>query len=195
MRLLLNWTAQSWSDMAPRQRTRAAYTAWLACLLIGLIGTAVFSWQSHSSYRALLAADAALRQRQVISESQARSSPAVGDSQDYTHTLPVTAPTDAEFRFASKLAREHGVRIVRMQAESLSGDSQRLAKIRLSIQLRGDYQDIKAVWTSMLEQFPGLALQRLAVKQRGAADAAEVDRGNEEATLDLVQYTRPAQAS
>ena len=57
-------------------------------------------------------------------------------------------------------------------------------------------RDEKAVLSALLAKFPGLTLEHLAVRHRAATPPAGVGqdpgRSDDEATIELIHYTRPA---
>lgn len=61
------------------------------------------------------------------------------------HELPAIAPTDAQIRFAAKLARESQVNLQRMQSEPLPLAPRHLGQVRVALQLGGDYRSGKLV--------------------------------------------------
>ena len=123
---------------------------------------------------------------------------------DFVSELPTTPPTDQQIRFAAKLAHEQGVTVVQMQPEPLKSEPATLGQGRLTMQLRGDYRDIKNVWIAMLSKYPGLTLQRLTIRHHAdgpasptppapvaAAALPPADRDDDEATIEMIQYTQP----
>ncbi len=122
--------------------------------------------------------------------------------QVFISELPAVAPTDSQFRFAAKIAHEQDVSIAQMQSESLKSDPSTLGQTRLTLQVRGDYRAIKNLWIALLAKYPGLTLERLALRHHAespvptpqqsiASVLLPTDRGDDEANIDLVQYTRP----
>jgi hypothetical protein len=86
-----------------------------------------------------------------------------------------------------------------MHGDPKSSDPRSLGQARLSVQVRGDYRDIKSFAIALLDKFPGLALERLSVRRSstpGAAPAAFPSsapaEAMDEATVEFIQYTRPA---
>lgn len=89
-----------------------------------------------------------------------------------------------------------------MQSEVLKTDSKALGQSRITLQLRGDYRDIKSVWIALLAKYPGLTLQRLTLRhhtemqsvpspQAAAVTLPSADRADDEATIEMIQYTQP----
>jgi hypothetical protein len=120
---------------------------------------------------------------------------------DFVSELPATPPTDLQIRFATKLAHEQAVTVVQMQSEPLKSDASALGQNRITLQLRGDYRDIKNVWIAMLAKYPGLVLERLTIRHHADAVAAPLpavtttplpaaDRADDEASVEMIQYTR-----
>lgn len=116
--------------------------------------------------------------------------------------LPEVAPTDSQFRFAAKIAQEQDVRIVQMQSEPLKSNSSSLGQTRLTVQVRGDYRGIKNLWIAVLAKYSGLTLERLVLTHRAEAPVptpqpaaasalGPADRGDDQATIEMIQYTRP----
>ncbi len=120
---------------------------------------------------------------------------------DFVSELPVTPPTDLQIRFAAKLAREQDVTVVQMQSEPLKSGTSALGQSRITLQLRGDYRDIKNVLIAMLSKYPGLTLQRLTIRHHAdtvvapppggtAAPLPPADRADDEASIELIQYSQ-----
>jgi len=82
-----------------------------------------------------------------------------------------------------------------MQSQSIATDAKKLGQAKFTLQLRGDYPHIKNVVIGLLARFPGLTLQRLTLHHRDAAPGNPVDKGSDEATLELIQFLRPAAMS
>lgn len=169
-------------------------------LLFGLALAGACAWVIVSAHD-LRAAWRELR-RPHGSEPAARVVPWVAATEaeapaaDFVQDLPAAAPTDAQIRFAAKLARESQVDLQRMQSEPLHVDPRHLGQVRVTLQLRGDYRDEKALLGALLAKFPGLVLERLEIRHRGEAPGAKPGdvRSDDEATLELTQYIRPAGA-
>jgi hypothetical protein len=182
---------QAWE---PRRATLLARAAFV----LAFVGSA--TWLATSLHEAEIAWRALRRPAapaQVVRSpaSAASTEPAAGDA-DFVQELPVVAPTDAQIRFAAKLARESELDLQRMQAEPLHVDPGHLGQVRVTLQLRGDYRDEKALLGALLAKFPGLTLERLAVRHRGDGPGARAGdaRSDDEATFELTQYLRPAGA-
>ncbi len=141
--------------------------------------------------------------------SPTQPAPSAEDARDFVSELPAESPNDAQIRYAAKLAHELHVVIVQMQAEPLKADPKTLGQTRLTLQLRGDYRDIKNVWIALIEKYPGLVLERMTIRHHDAMPAAPslpavpaapvamalspTDAVNDEATLEMIQYTRPSE--
>ncbi len=138
--------------------------------------------------------------------SPAQPTPLAEDARDFVSELPAESPNDAQIRYAAKLAHESHVVIVQMQAEPLKADPKTLGQSRLTLQLRGDYRDIKNVWIALIEKYPGLVLERMTIRHHDAMSsvtavpaAAEAmalppaEAADDEATLEMIQYTRPSE--
>ncbi len=127
---------------------------------------------------------------------EVRVRPSLEGTPDFTQDLPATAPTDTQIRFTAKLARELRIDLQRMQSEPSNVDARHLGRTRITLQLRGDYRDEKALLAGLLAKFPGLTLEHLSVRHRGDMAVPGAGQGearpDDEATLELVQYTRPA---
>jgi hypothetical protein len=117
-----------------------------------------------------------------------QSSRSSASAPDFVAELGVDVSSDTEFRFASRLAAEQRVELFQMQSESLQSAPRQLRQTRLTMQLRGDYGDIKTLLAGMLEKFKGLTLQRLTIRHRDGG----IDQGHDDAVVELIQYTRPA---
>ncbi len=138
------------------------------------------------------------------SEPAIAVAPPSNAASDFVAELPAVAPSDAQIRFAAKIAREARVIVVQMQTEPLKADPKTLGQSRLTLQLRGDYRDIKTVWIALIEKYPGLVLERMTIRHHadvsappGATTSATAlppaDRADDEATLEMIQYTRPSE--
>jgi hypothetical protein len=177
--------------LGPRPLSIAAH----ALLVLASVGCGV--WLLVSAHDARLAWRA-LHRAQAPVHATARTLPgpaqqAPQPSGDFVQELPTVAPTDAQIRFVAKLARESQVELLRMQSEPVHVDPQHLGQVRVTLQLRGDYRDEKALLGALLAKFPGLTLERLAIRHRGEAAGAKPGdtRSDDEVTLELTQYTRP----
>ena len=111
---------------------------------------------------------------------------------DFISTLPRFTDPDTTIRFTSRLAQDQDVRVSQMQSEFVATDAKKLGQAKFTLQLRGDYRSIKNVLIGLLAKFPGLTLQRLTVHHRDAAPGSPTDKSSDEATLELLQFTRPA---
>jgi len=111
---------------------------------------------------------------------------------DFVSALPSIVDPDATIRFTSRLAQDQDARISQMQAQSIATDAKKLGQAKFTLQLRGDYPRIKNVVIDLLAKFPGLTLQRLTIHHRDAASGNPADKGGDEATLELIQFLRPA---
>lgn len=143
----------------------------LALPMVFLAGAAALMTSVVEVYRAsetlhLAIASAKVRANSARTLSSPRPSTTEGD---FASELPTTPPTDLQIRYAAKLAREQDVTVVQMQSEPLKSDPSALGQSRITLQLRGDYRDIKNVWIAMLSKYPGLTMQRLTI--RHLADA------------------------
>ncbi len=122
---------------------------------------------------------------------------------DFVSELPATPPTNLQIRFAAKIAHEQDVTVVQMQSEPLKSGSSAIGQSRITLQLRGDYRDIKNVWIAMLSKYPGLTLQRLTIRHHADTVVAPspagtttplppADRADDEASIEMIQYTQAA---
>ena len=111
---------------------------------------------------------------------------------DFVSTLPNSADPDATIRFTSRLAQDQDVRVSQMQSEFVATDAKKLGQTKFTLQLRGDYRNVKNVMIGLLAKFPGLTLQRLTVHHRDTTSGSPTDKGSDEATLELLQFARPA---
>lgn len=114
--------------------------------------------------------------------------------------LPPDQDSDALTRYLSKIAHEEGLALLQMQSENLKTDPRHLAQRRSTLEVRGDYLSTKRMLIAMLAKFPGLTLEHWAIRHRpsGAATNAPADAANrpdDESTIELIQYSRPSQAS
>ena len=82
-----------------------------------------------------------------------------------------------------------------MQSQTIAIDAKRSGQVKFTLQLRGDYVHIKNVVIGLLAKFPGLTLQRLTIHHRDASSGNPADKGSDEATLELIQFVRPAAMS
>ena len=125
-----------------------------------------------------------------------------GNDSGFVSELPVVSPGDLQIRYAAKLAHEQGASVLQMQSAALKTDPKGLGQSRITLQLRGDYRDIKNVWIALLAKYPGLTLQRLTLRhhtelksvpspQAAAVALPAADRADDEATIEMIQYTQP----
>lgn len=127
--------------------------------------------------------------------SKSRVAPAVAEPDDFVSTLPSDPDPDAIIRFTSRLALDQGVHVSQVQSETTTPGARKLGKARYTLQLGGDYRNIKNVTIGLLAKFPGLTLQRLVIHHRDATSGGPADQGSDEASLELVQFLRPAATS
>ena len=127
--------------------------------------------------------------------TKSRVASAVAEPADFVSTLPSSPDPDAIIRFASRLALDQGVRVSQVQSETTASGATKLGQAKYTLQMRGDYRNIKNVAIDLLAKFPGLTLQRLVIHHRDAAPGGAADQGADEASLELVQFLRPAAAS
>ena len=127
--------------------------------------------------------------------AQSRVASAVAEPADFVSTLPSNPDPDAIIRFISRLALDQGVRVSQVQSETTAPGARRLGQAKCTLQLRGDYRNIKNVTIGLLAKFPGLTLQRLVIHHRDAPSGGPADQGSDEASLELVQFLRPAATS
>jgi hypothetical protein len=120
----------------------------------------------------------------------------------FVFELPAAAPIDSQFRFAGRITREQEVTIAQMQSESLKSDPTRLGQTRLTLQVRGDYRALKNLWIGLLAKYPGLTSERFTVRHHvetsppipqpsNSPVQPTADRVDDDATIELIQYTRP----
>ena len=124
-----------------------------------------------------------------------RAEPNLSASANFVSALPAVVDPDATIRFTSRLAQDQDVRISQMQSQSIATDAKKLGQAKFTLQLRGDYPNIKNVVIGLLAKFPGLTLQRLTVHHRDAVSGNPADKGSDEAALELIQFLRPAATS
>ena len=127
--------------------------------------------------------------------AQSREASAVPEPTDFVSTLPSNSDPDAIIRFISRLALDQGVRVSQVQGETTAPGARKLGQTKCALQLRGDYRNIKNVTIGLLAKFPGLTLQRLVIHHRDATSGGAADQGADEASLELVQFLRPAATS
>jgi hypothetical protein len=157
-----------------------------------------------SSVRLDLQATAALQmQRALIASASARTSGlAVRRSANPNQEtmLPANGDSDPLIRWASKIASEQGVTLVQIQTEAAKPDSKHLGQIHAALRLRGEYPAIKVVLISLLDKFSGLTLEHLTIRHRmsvvsNAGAATTPDRSDDEATIEMIQYSKAPQAA
>jgi len=169
-------------------------------------GTLCLASSVVAVYRAAASLEEAGQASAIHSYSLARpvilqKANAVGDA--FVADLPPAAPIDSQFRFAAKIAHEQDVSIVQMQSEPLKSDPATLGETRLTLQARGDYRAIKNLWIALLEKYPGLTSERFTVRHHAESSPSippqsaplvqsAADRGDDEAAIELIQYTRLA---
>lgn len=171
------------------------YAISVSWLFAGLL-TAAFieqTWRLASSARANEDGDS-ISSRFNAAHS-VRAEPSLGTSANFVSVLPALVNPDATIRFTSRIAQDQDVRISQMQSQSIATDAKKLGQAKFTLQLRGDYPHIKNVVIGLLAKFPGLTLQRLTLHHRDAAAGNPADKGNDEATLELIQFLRPAAMS
>ncbi len=198
-------------ELEPSKQSLLARSALIALLLAGVFGLAVSTHsvvQSsavlNSNKQALAAQGSPVAMRAI--GSSARLDPSREGAADFVAELPPVAPNDLQIRYATKLAHEQGVSVVQMQTESLKADPRALGQSRITLQLRGDYRDIKNVWIALLAKYPGLVLERLTLRHHADGPPAPatlptatalrpVDRADDEATIEMIQYTQPSEGT
>jgi len=79
-----------------------------------------------------------------------------------------------------------------MQGETIKVGAKQLGQAKFTLQLRGDYRDIKLVISGLLSKLPGLTLQRLTLRHPDALDGNSTATGSDDASVELIQYLRPA---
>jgi hypothetical protein len=126
---------------------------------------------------------------------EVRAAPTLSAHADFVAALPSVIDPDATIRFTSRLAQDQDVRISQMQSQPMATDAKKLGQAKFTLQLRGDYPHIKNVVIGLLAKFPGLTLQRLTIHHRDAAPGNPADKGDDEASLELIQFVRPAAMS
>ncbi len=124
-----------------------------------------------------------------------RAEPNPSASANFVSALPTVVDPDAAIRFTSRISQDQDVRISQMQSQSIATDAKKLGQAKFTLQLRGDYPNIKNVVIGLLAKFPGLTLQRLTIHHRDAAPGNPADKGSDEATLELIQFLRPVAMS
>lgn len=202
----MKWgTASDWLAKPPV--TDLAWSALGALVLAGVVGVGA-STHGVIQLSTMLRNDKQSEEvhgSRSVSHAPAPSAPTDPSPEregDFVSELPVVAPSDLQFRYTANLAHEQRVSILQMQSELLKSDPKALGQTRITLQLRGDYRDVKNVWIALLAKFPGLTLQRLTVRHHGDAVQTSVptgaggalppiDRDLDEATLELIQYTQP----
>jgi hypothetical protein len=183
------------ADLEPSTRTLLARQALAALLLVGVVCLA----GTTRSIVQLLAVPnngkplAAIPDTGVASQFLGSPTPFARSQEgerDFVSELPSVAPSDQQIRYAARITHEQAVSIVQMQTESLKADSKGLGRSRITLQLRGDYRDVKNVWIALLAKYPGLVMERLNLRHH--ADGPPGDRADDEATVEMIQYTQPA---
>lgn len=82
--------------------------------------------------------------------------------------------------------------VAQVRSEPVHTEPRRLGQIKFSLQFRGDYVDIKSVLVDILSKFPGMTVQHLSIRHSTAlAGKGSID-GGDEASLELLQFLRPA---
>ena len=180
-----------------RQLSGAAswYANGAAWLSAGLL-LVVLTWQDWHLVVSVQSADQAMLKPRRLSRpddlSQVLDPSVLTERVDFISTLPRFADPDATIRFTSRLAQNQDVRVSQMQSDFVATDAKKLGQTKFTLQLRGDYRNIKNVTIGLLAKFPGLTLQRLNVHHRDATSGSPTDKSSDESTLELLQYTRPA---
>lgn len=124
-----------------------------------------------------------------------QAAPLLVEPPDFVSALPRVVDSDATFRFATRLAQDQGVSISQMQSDFTATEANKLGQAKITLQMRGDYVRIKNVMIDLLAKFPGLTLQHLTIHHRDAAPGKSADTSSDEASLELIQYLRPAAIS
>lgn len=127
--------------------------------------------------------------------AKSRVASAAAEPADFVSMLPSNPDPDAIIRFTSHLALDQGVRVSQVQSETTTPGERKLGQAKYTLQLRGDYRNIKNVTIGLLAKFPGLTLQRLVIHHRDATSGGAADQGADEASLEFVQFLRPAATS
>ena len=116
------------------------------------------------------------------------------------HELAMTSDSDALTRWAAKIAHKQGVTLVQIHTEPAKPDGKHLGQAQVSLQIRGTYPSLKIVLISLLNKFPGLVLEHLTVRHPSANGVKAVatatsDGIDDEATIELIQYSKAPQAA
>jgi hypothetical protein len=211
MRFNIEQLSNAGAELEPSKRYLVAWLALAALLLAGVVclaGSArsviQLSTALRNSKQSAAMQGSSVARRALVSATQFESSQE-GVS-GFVAELPLVAPSDPQIRYAAKLAHEQRVSIVQMQTEFLKADPKALGQSRITLQLRGDYRDIKNVWIALLAKYPGLVLERLNLRHHTdglpapaplptATALQSVDRADDEATIEMIQYTRPSETA
>lgn len=180
-------TPAAWRELSPSARSAIARAGWAAVVVAAIMGVLVVGVEARRAHASLQRAEA----RVVAPTPPTLAAASPPETSDFMRDLPAAAPSDLQLRFAAKLAQEVHVTIQQMQAEPLKTEPGHLGQTRLLLQLRGDYRDVKSMAIAMLEKYPGLTLEHMTIRDRTATLApARADRGDDEASLEMIQYVR-----
>ena len=195
MWLPLEQTLRPIRDLPVPASWYAFCAAWLFAIVL-LIGLACQDWELFASARSADETFPKAREsRQADDPSKVHAASGTSGQVDFVYTLPSTAEPDTTIRFTSKLAQDQDVRISQIQSEFVATDPKKLGQTKFTLQLRGDYPNIKNVVIGLLAKFPGLTLQRLTVHHRDNAAGTPPDKSNDEASIELLQFTQPTTPS
>ena len=190
----MEWLYKQWRDSAARTAADRSIFAVVSICAVGLIfALALDDWKLAASDRW----NASSRSEAGRIGGARRLEPAStsGAQPNFVATLPPTPNLDAIIRFTSRLARDQGVRVSQVQSETTASGASQLSQAKCTLQLRGDYRGIKNVTIGLLAKFPGLILQRLVIHHRDATSGSTADQSADEASLEFVQFLRPAATS
>ena len=185
------------SSVAQRLPPRAAswfalYAAWLCAAVF----TTAFLQQNTRLAVSARSVDAASSTSNRSVDPRGSEAAALrAEPPDFVSALQRVADPDLTFRFAARLAHDQGIQISQMQSEFIATEANKLGQAKFTLQLRGDYVRIKNVMIDLLAKFPGLTLQHLTIHHRDAAPGNSADTSSDEASLELIQYLRPAATS
>jgi hypothetical protein len=127
----------------------------------------------------------------VSSQTQAISRSVESDFHRLAESLPAD-DADAVMRYAIRAAKNQQVAVSQLRGEPVRTEYRRLGQVKFSLQLRGDYVGIKNVLADVLGAFPGMTLQHLSIRHGTASAAGGPIDGGDEASLELLQFLRPA---
>jgi hypothetical protein len=106
---------------------------------------------------------------------------------DFAVSLPAHVSIDPVVRDLQRFSADLGVNFVSLDASSRDATSRTLGRTEMTITLRGEYAKLKSVLVQVLDRYPQLLLQRVAIRRMSGPT-------NLEANIQLLLLSRPSPA-